>query len=74
MDHELLIQTECAVFFEENPYALETVESLADRLGRKAEHLRPVLDQLVQRLIVARVASGGQTLYRYSQPDATVIG
>lgn len=69
-----MLQTECTLFFEENPYALETVEGLAERLGRKAEHLRPVLEHLVSLSILSQVGNQDRVLYRYSRPDSMAIG
>lgn len=73
MKHPLMVQTECTLFFEENPYAIETAEGLADRLGRKLDYIQPVLDHLVQLSILSQIDTGSSPLYRYCQPDITVI-
>ncbi|GAB7389250.1 hypothetical protein BSNK01_30880 [Bacillaceae bacterium] len=73
MEHQLIIQTECLLFFEENPHAYETAEGLAWRLGRKVEHIQPVLKQLVELSILSQIGTGERALYRYSQPDVTII-
>lgn len=57
------------LFFQENPYALETAESLAIRLGRKMEHLLPVLEQLVGTSILESIGNGENPIYRYLQPE-----
>lgn len=69
-----MLQTECTLFFEENPYAFETVEGLANRLGRKIEHIQPVLESLVKLSILSQVGTQKHVLYRYSQPDSMEIG
>jgi hypothetical protein len=74
VEQDLMLQTECTLFFEENPYALETVEGLANRLGRKIEHIQPVLERLVQLSILSQVGVQKHVLYRYSQPDSLEIG
>lgn len=62
------LQVECTYFFEENPYAMETVQSLATRLGRSAEYLEAVLQELVSLTILSRVGAGEESIYRYNQP------
>ena len=69
-----MLQTECTLFFEENPYAFETVEGLANRLGRKIDHIQPVLESLVKLSILSQVETQKHVLYRYSQPDSMEIG
>lgn len=74
MNHHLIIQTECTLFFEQNPYAFETVEGLTDRLGRKVEHIAPVLEQLVSLSILLQVGTSEHILYGYRHPDVIVLG
>jgi hypothetical protein len=62
------LQVECTYFFEENPYAMETIESLALRLGRPVESLEPILNNLVSLTILIRVGEGSQSIYRYNHP------
>lgn len=70
----LMLQAECTLLFEQNPYLLETVDGLAERLGRDAEVLQPVLQQLVQLSILDQLSSGEHLLYRYNQPDIVNVG
>ena len=64
----MLLHVECTYFFEENPYALETKYSLAERLGRSADDLEPVLDRLVTLTVLTKTGEGDFTIYRYQQP------
>jgi hypothetical protein len=65
--------TECMLFFQENPYAFETAEGLALRLGRKIEHLLPVLEHFVTTSILELISNGENPIYRYKQPDALEV-
>ena len=64
----LTLRIECTLFFQGNPYALETEEGLALRTGRKVEHLKPVLNELVNSSILERLGEGDQAIYRYAEP------
>lgn len=64
----MLLQVECTYFFEENPYAIETKKSLALRLGRSADDLEPVLNNLVSLTILTRSGDGEDSIYRYNRP------
>ncbi|WEG12475.1 hypothetical protein PU629_20630 [Pullulanibacillus sp. KACC 23026] len=68
-DISLLLQVECTYFFEENPFAMETLESLASRLGRSTEHLKPIINSLVALSILTEIESGNDSIYRYNQPN-----
>lgn len=74
MTYWLKVQTECSLFFEENPYAYETVDGLADRLGRRSEHILPALNQLVALSILEQIGTEENALYHYLQPDQIIIG
>ncbi|TJY41936.1 hypothetical protein E5161_12115 [Cohnella pontilimi] len=65
------LQVECTYFFEENPYAIETLHSLSTRLGRSIDHLEPILDQLVALTILSKIGEGNESIYRYNQPMIT---
>jgi len=66
--NRLMLQIECTYFFEENPFALETKESLATRLGRSANELEPILSNLVALSVLTKFGEGEDTVYRYNQP------
>lgn len=68
MNSAIMLQVECTYFFEENPFALETGESLAMRLGRSADDLVPVLERLVELSVLTRIGDGDQPVYRYNKP------
>lgn len=64
----ITLQVECTFFFEENPYAMETMQSLASRLGRSVEHLQPILNHLVELTILSKIGEGEESIYKYNQP------
>lgn len=65
----LILQTECALFFEENPYAFETVKGLATRLGRPVEDLESVLENLTHLCILRKTGDGLHAYYQYIEPQ-----
>lgn len=65
------LQMECTLFFQENPHTLETAKGLALRLGRKPEHLDPVLHYLVSLSILKKIGDGEEAIYQYIQPVMT---
>ncbi|GAX91177.1 hypothetical protein EFBL_2843 [Effusibacillus lacus] len=65
------LRIECTLFFQENPYTFETAGGLALRLGRKREHIEPVLQHLVSLSILEKIGEGEQAIYRYIQPEIT---
>jgi hypothetical protein len=67
----LMLRTECNLFFQENPYAYETIEGLAIRLGRKADHLRPIVEELVSLSILEKIGDGERSIFRYIEPEIT---
>ncbi|WP_019153724.1 hypothetical protein [Robertmurraya massiliosenegalensis] len=69
MIHFNPLKVECTLFFEENPYTLETAEGLASRLGRKSTELVLILEHLVSVSILEKIGDGDQAIYRYVQPD-----
>lgn len=62
------LQMECTRFFQNNPYSMETAEGISLRLGRKTEHLDPVLGRLVSLSIVEKTGNGPRSIYRYIEP------
>ncbi|MFC4768034.1 hypothetical protein [Effusibacillus consociatus] len=67
----LPLQMECTLFFQENPYTLETLAGLALRLGRKPEDIRPALQHLVSLSILEEIGEGERAIYRYNHPVVT---
>ncbi|MRG85720.1 hypothetical protein GH754_05145 [Salinibacillus xinjiangensis] len=65
----LPLQLECTLYFENNPYAYETVDGLSVRLGRKAEDLEKILEHLVSLNIVEVIGKGATAIYHYNQPE-----
>jgi hypothetical protein len=68
-EHVLKLQVECVMFFQNNPYTLESIEGLSLRLGRSAEHLESILHRLVSLSILERIGGGSRSIYRYLQPN-----
>lgn len=64
----LTLKIECTLFFQKNPYTLETEQGVAMRTGRRVEHIRDVLDDLVHRAILEKIGDGERAIYRYVQP------
>jgi hypothetical protein len=64
----LKLQVECVMFFYNNPYALESIEGLSQRLGREAELLEDILHRLVSLAILERIGNGPRSIYRYIPP------
>lgn len=62
------IRIECTLFFQRNPYTLETEQGVAMRTGRRVEHIREVLDELVHTAILEKIGEGERAIYRYVQP------
>ncbi len=58
------IRLEAALYFQRNPFARETPESLALRLGRPEALVEPALGQLVELQVLERRGR----LYRYCKP------
>lgn len=67
-NNDLLLRLECSLFFQQNPYTLETEEGVALRIGRMSKDLRPVLEYLVGHGILDKIGEGEAAIYRYLQP------
>lgn len=63
---ELLLTTEVALFFERNPFTVETDEGVARKLGRRTDQVQRALELLVERRILTREGNG--TLFAYVPP------
>ncbi|HEX7064523.1 MAG TPA: hypothetical protein VF199_05585 [Bacillales bacterium] len=70
--NQLALQTECTWFFQQNPFAYETAKGLSVRLGRKTEHLLPILEELVSLSIIEKIGDGEGALFHYNEP--VIIG
>jgi hypothetical protein len=68
MDNDLLLRLECSLFFQQNPYTLETEDGVALRLGRITNELRPALEYLVRHGILDKIGEGETAIYRYLRP------
>ncbi|GGA42352.1 hypothetical protein [Paenibacillus physcomitrellae] len=65
---QLTLQMECTLFFENNPYAYQTLDGLSTRLGRHADQLDGVLNRLVELSILNRVGDGTRAIYYFNAP------
>ncbi|RKQ33263.1 hypothetical protein [Oceanobacillus halophilus] len=67
---ELLpLQMECTMLFQSNPYMIETIEGIAEKLDRTKEELLPVLSQLVIQGILQNLGDINSPRYRYKEPS-----
>lgn len=66
VDVDLLLTTEVALFFQRNPFTVESAEGLARKLGLKTEHVRKALELLVNKKVL-RCEDDGK-LYIYAEP------
>ncbi|WP_085504918.1 hypothetical protein [Thalassobacillus devorans] len=65
----LPLQMECTMFFQSNPYMIESLAGLENKLGRRKEDLQPILEILVQQGIIRQIGKDSKYLYRYKEPD-----
>ncbi|MFC4401667.1 hypothetical protein [Gracilibacillus xinjiangensis] len=65
----LPLRLECTLYFENNPYAYETVNGLSMRLGRNPSDLVTILQQLVSLNILEIIGEGDFAIYHYKQPN-----
>ncbi|WP_233269545.1 hypothetical protein [Alteribacillus sp. YIM 98480] len=65
------LQMECTLLFQSNPYMVENIEGLEQKLGRKKEEILPVLEILVQQGIIQRTEDKALPLFRYKEPVVT---
>lgn len=65
---DMSLQLECTLFFERNPYALETVRGLAKKLGRSELALEAVVERMSRLLILVRIGEGERAIYTYHAP------
>jgi hypothetical protein len=63
---KLPIQEEVTSFFEENPFAYETIAGLSLRLGRNVTDLESGLNKLVSLAILKKMGDGARAIYCYN--------
>jgi hypothetical protein len=69
VDNLMQLQLECTLFFQENPYTMETRDGIALRLGRDSGQLDAILERLVSLCILEKLGDGSRSIYRYNQPE-----
>jgi hypothetical protein len=58
-----LVGVDLITFFVQNPYAYDSVESLATRVGRQVAQVRPVLESLVDAGLLIATELGSIRVY-----------
>ncbi|ANF95156.1 hypothetical protein [Paenibacillus bovis] len=64
----ITLQMECTLFFENNPYAIETSNGLSKRLGRSQQVTEQALNRLAEMSILEKNGQGIRAIYRYKAP------
>lgn len=67
--NDIALQMECTLYFERNPYALETIAGLSMRLGRTTNDLESVVKHLTDIRILERLGEGERAIYCYKAPE-----
>ncbi|RKY19261.1 MAG: hypothetical protein DRP63_00885 [Planctomycetota bacterium] len=62
------LRIELLHFFARNPYTVDTASGIALRLGRPEEHVRDVLEHLVNLGILRKEGADANALYCYIKP------
>jgi hypothetical protein len=62
-----LVGVDIVTFFVQNPYACDSAEELAVRVGRRAHLIEPVLESLVEAGFLDAVDLGGLRVYQLTQ-------
>lgn len=65
--HEKEIEKECLLFFQKNPFSIESAESLQMKLGRRANLLSLVLETLLKKQLVLMRMSGARQFYELNR-------
>ncbi|MBN1658841.1 MAG: hypothetical protein JXA93_10590 [Anaerolineae bacterium] len=55
-------------FLVQNPHAIDTAQSIAERIGRRLETVAPILESLVDAGLVERINLEGMVIYQLA-PD-----
>jgi hypothetical protein len=62
-----LLKWECTLFFQNNPYTVDTALGIARRIGRQAEAVRHTLNELVRVNILEKIGETDDAVYRYQE-------
>ena len=62
-----LVGVDIVTFFVQNPYACDSAEELAVRVGRRVHLIEPVLESLVEAGFLDAVDMGGLRVYQLTQ-------
>jgi len=66
------ISLDVVLFFQQNPSARETVQSISLRIGPSPEVVEHTLERLVEQSILTRRGTGQTALYCYQRPYLNV--
>jgi predicted transcriptional regulator len=66
-DDESLLKWECTLFFQNNPYTIESATGIALRIGRKEEAVQQTLSKLVELDIIEKIGESNEAIYRYRE-------
>lgn len=66
-DDESLLKWECTLFFQNNPYAIETATGIAMRIGRNEHVVQQTLSKLVELDIIEKIGESKSAIYRYRE-------
>lgn len=62
------VRLEVMLYFQRNPFARETVESLSIRLGRPTNLIRDAVERLTEQTVLEGRTVGQQIIFRYKRP------
>lgn len=69
-EDESVLKWECTLFFQNNPYTMETATGIATRIGRDEQLTRKTLNQLVEVHVLETIGDSESVnpIYRYRKP------
>ena len=59
-----LTAVDVVTFFVQNPYAMDSAQSIAERIGRHLEVVAPILESLVHAGFIDRISLNGLVVYQ----------
>jgi hypothetical protein len=66
-EDEYLLKWECTLFFQNNPYTMDTALGISRRVGHRLEAVQNTLNQLVQVNILEKIGETNDAVYRYQE-------
>lgn len=62
-----LLKWECTLFFQNNPYTIDTAGGIANRIGRQLQEVELTLNQLVEINVLEKMGESKDAVYRYQE-------